>query len=643
MCGIAGQFNFNNCKERFNHYKENTFDKNINNNLEKKLYKKINKCTEQSRKIFYKMQQSLSRRGPDQDGMYIEENVALIHARLAVVDIENGIQPMSFKRGNEEYILVYNGELYNTEEIRCKLKNKGHCFKGHSDTEVLLHAYVEYKEKCVELFNGIFAFAIWEKHNNRLFIARDRIGVKPFFYAHKEDKFIFASEIKTLLVHPEIESKIGLEGLAEIMFIGPGRTPGQGVFMNVEELLPGECGYVYYDGRIKKNIYWRLEDKPHTDSFEQTVEKVRYLVIDAIERQLVSDVKVCTFLSGGLDSSIISAVADRYYTKKGLTLDTVSVGYVDNEKYFKASKFQPNSDEQYINIMSDYLKGRNNLIELNTPELVRGLYKAVDARDVPGMADVDSSLLLFCKEIKKIATVGLSGECADEIFGGYPWYRDKEIREKYGFPWAQSTEYRASFLRGNVCKKIKPYDYVDERYKKTLQETSVLEYRNAEERRMKEMINLNFRWFMQTLLDRKDRMSMYSSLEVRVPFCDYRIAEYMYSVPWEYKDYHNTEKGLLRKAMEGILPEEILWRKKSPYPKTHNPEYLEAVRNELKNIIEDKDAPIHEFIIKEKLEELLNVDNKTPWYGQLMTTPQTIAYFLQFNYWLKKYDIKVLI
>lgn len=610
MCGIAGQFNYNN--------------QNID------IYKDVLEI----------MQQTMNRRGPDQNGIYMGKNIGLAHSRLAVVDIENGVQPMKYVNDNEEYVLVYNGELYNTEDIRKELINKRHDFNGHSDTEVVLHAYVEYKEKCVDLFNGIFAFAIWEKHNNRLFIARDRIGVKPFFYVCKKDKFLFASEIKTLLAHPEVESKIGLEGLAEIMFIGPGRTPGQGIFKQIEELLPGEYGYVDNEGNIDKKIYWSLVDKPHKDNLKQTIEKVRFLVIDSIERQLVSDVKVCTFLSGGLDSSIISAVADMYYAKNNKQLDTVSVGYVNNAKYFKASKFQPNSDEEYIQIMRRHLKGKNHIIELDTPELVRGLYTAVDARDVPGMADVDSSLLLFCKDIKKIATVGLSGECADEIFGGYPWFRDKEIRERYGFPWAQSTEYRASFLREDMREKINPYEYVDERYKKTLRETSVMDCRNSEEKRMKEMINLNFKWFMQTLLDRKDRMSMYNSLEVRVPFCDYRIAEYMYSVPWKYKDYNNIEKGLLRKAMEGLLPEKILWRKKSPYPKTHNPQYLEAVRKELNKVIEDKNAPIHEFIIKEKLVELLNTDNKTPWYGQLMTTPQTIAYLLQFNYWLKKYNVE---
>lgn len=611
MCGIAGQFNYG--RKDVQEYKE----------------------------IFKKMQETMYNRGPDQKGIFIYENMALIHSRLAVVDVEKGLQPMCYCNAGEEYVLVYNGELYNTDEIRNDLISKGYEFNSHSDTEVLLKSYVEYKEKCLDYLNGIYAFAIWEKHNNRVFMARDRIGVKPFFYVRKEDKVIFASEIKTLLAHPEIEAKLDINGLAEIMFIGPGRTLGQGVLKGIEEIKPGQYMYVKEDGTCIKNVYWQLIDKEHKDSFEQTVEKVRYLVKDSIERQLVSDVKVCTFLSGGLDSSIISSVADRYYYKQGKTLDTVSVGYIDNDKYFKASKFQPNSDEEYIKIMREYLHGKNHLIEIDNEELVKALYAAVDARDLPGMVDVDSSLLLFCKEIKKIATVGLSGECADEIFGGYPWYRDKEIRERYGFPWAQTTDYRATFLRDDLCDKIRPLDYVDARYVETLKETNVLDGCDKEEKRMKEMINLNFKWFMQTLLDRKDRMSMYNSLEVRVPFCDYRIAEYMYSVPWEYKDYMGVEKGLLRKAMEGLLPKEVLWRKKSPYPKTHNPIYRKMVSEELLKVINDKNAPLLEIVKKGELEKLIQTNKETPWYGQLMTTPQTIAYFVQINYWLKKYNVKL--
>ncbi len=605
MCSIAGEINFND-----------------------NLLISDNKYCE--------VQKSLKRRGPDEDGIYCDESAALLHTRLAVIDIENGKQPMREKH----YIVVYNGELYNTDEIRNELKKEGFVFSGHSDTEVVLKAYIKWKEKCVEKFNGIFAFAIWDKKEKKLFVARDRIGVKPFFYYNRKGKFFFASEIKGILQSGEVKPEVETEGIAEIMLLGPGRTPGCGVFKNINELPPATCGYFDKDG-LKTHKYWRLEDKEHTDNLQETIEKVRFLVTDAIKRQLVSDVPVCTFLSGGLDSSIISSVADRYFTEKGEKLHTFSLGYKDNEIHFKKSKFQPTSDTTYIHLMSDYLNGENHFVTLDTEELANALYDAVDARDLPGMVDVDSSLLLFCKEIKKHGTVALSGECADEIFGGYPWYRDKTIRETDGFPWAQSTSYRFNFLRDEFKEKINAQDFVYSRYKNTLTDTDTSKTKSPTEKRMKEMMRLNLDWFMQTLLDRKDRMSMYNGLEVRVPFCDYRIAEYLYNVPWEMKDYKHYEKGLLRKAMEDYLPEEILWRKKSPYPKTHNPSYLKKVSEMLTQIINTPSSPLLQIVKKSELESLLTQNLSQPWYGQLMTTPQTIAYFVQLDYWLRKYNINM--
>ncbi len=586
---------------------------------------------------FLRIQNTLLKRGPDDKGIRTEKHASLIHTRLAVIDIENGKQPMEI----EHYIIVYNGELYNTEELRSELKGYGVKFTGHSDTEVLLKSYIIWKEKCVEKFNGIFAFAIWDKKEERLFVARDRIGVKPFFYYNRKGEFIFASEIKGILASGAVEAEADINSIVEIMLLGPGRTPGQGVFRNIEELPPATCGYFDEKG-LKTWKYWQLEDKEHTDNLKTTVEKVRYLVTDSIERQLVSDVPVCTFLSGGLDSSIISSVADRYFTEKGEKLHTFSLDYKDNDIYFKSSKFQPNSDTSFIKIMSDYLNAENHLVRLDTEELASALYDAVDARDLPGMVDVDSSLLLFCKEIKKQGTVALSGECADEIFGGYPWYRDKTVREIDGFPWAQSTAYRYNFLRPEFAEKIDPTDFVYSRYRQTVDNADTSKTKSALNRRMKEMMKLNLDWFMQTLLDRKDRMSMYNGLEVRVPFCDYRIAEYLYNVPWEYKDYNHYEKGLLRKAMEDYLPDEILWRKKSPYPKTHNPSYLKKVSEMLTEIINDPTSPLLQIVKKKELQKLLTENLSQPWYGQLMTTPQTIAYFVQFDYWLRKYKVKIL-
>lgn len=595
---------------------------------------------EDEKNIFLKMQKVLTPRGPDAQGIFTDTHAALVHARLAVIDIENGKQPMTEVYRDNRYTVVYNGELYNTEEIRQKLKAGGYRFQGHSDTEVLLKAYIEWKENCVQEFNGIFAFAVWDSRRQSLFLARDRIGVKPLFYAQTDTHFLFGSEIKALLASGMVKPEIDLQGISEVMLIGPGRTPGYGIFKEISEIPPAHFAYYDREG-LKIRRYWELKDKPFTDSFEQTAEKVRYLVTDAITRQLVSDVPVCTFLSGGLDSSLISSVADRHFHENGKQLHTFTVGYKNNDLYFKSSKFQPNSDSQFVGIMNDYLHAQNHLIEIDTEDLVQALYRAVDARDLPGMADVDSSLLLFCHEIKKQGTVALSGECADEIFGGYPWYRDKTIRMTDGFPWAQSTAYRKTFLQDALSEQIDAEGYVYQKYADTIQRTNKIAGLSDTESRMKEMMKLNLEWFMQTLLDRKDRMSMYNGLEVRVPFCDYRIAEYLYTVPWEYKDYKHYEKGLLREAAKGLLPDEILWRKKSPYPKTHNPAYLKAVSAELQKVLEDANAPIFKIVKRSALERLLTDNIQQPWYGQLMTTPQTIAYFVQMNYWLEKYNIEI--
>ncbi len=532
---------------------------------------------------------TMARRGPDQRGAYRRGPARLLHTRLAVVDPEGGRQPFVLSaRGG--LALVYNGELYNTEELRRELSNLGHRFEGHSDTEVAAHAYAEWGADCVKRFNGIFAFAVWEEERQRLFLARDRMGVKPLFFSMAGGRLCFASEIKTLLECPGVSRKVGREGLLEVMLLGPGRTPGCGVFRDVGELESACCAYYSKTG-WRAWRYWAPEDLDTAESFEDAAAHVRELVADAVERQLVSDVPVCTFLSGGLDSSVISALADKAFALRGGKLHTFSVTYRDNAKYFTAGKFQPNSDDDYIGLMAGSLHGEHHRVVLDSADVAAALYEAAEARDLPGMADVDSSLLLFCREVKKHATVALSGECADEVFGGYPWYRDPSIRERAGFPWAQSTAYRASFLRPEVLAGTDPVEFVDARYRATVAETPALPGRAGLERRMRELMWLNLRWFMQTLLDRKDRMSMWSGLEVRVPFCDWRLVQYLYTVPWRFKDWQGREKGLLREAMRGLLPEEILWRKKSPYPKTHHPAYLAAVGGMLREVLDKPGAP----------------------------------------------------
>lgn len=588
-----------------------------------------------------KMLATMLRRGPDDTGRYTGENCTLLHARLAVIDLAGGRQPMGCDHAGEHFEIVYNGELYNTEQIREELYRLGHQFLGHSDTEVVLHSYAQWGERCLEKFNGIFAFGVWERGRRRLFLARDRIGVKPLFYKCHDGGLLFASEIKTILAYPTVRAEVDAQGISEILLLGPGRTPGCGVFRGICELEPGCCAY-FEGGKLEIKRYWKLMDREHRDPFDQTVERVRYLVTDAIKAQMVSDVPIGTFLSGGLDSSLICAVCAGEMSKQGKQLETFSVDYVDNDKYFRPSKFQPNSDHYYIELMRNILRCDHHWSVLTAEDLVDALEDATLARDLPGMADVDFSLLVFCRRIRQHVTVALSGECADEIFGGYPWYRDPEVRALNGFPWAQNTKQRLSFLRSEKLRQ-NGEDYVQDRYLETLRQSDILPGNSAEEKRMKEMVNLNFRWFMQTLLDRKDRMSMYSGLEVRVPFCDYRIAEYMYAVPWKYKDYQGREKGLLRKAMEGVLPEEVLYRKKSPYPKTFDPRYFTLVSQRLRQLLDRKDSPLLQIVRREALEDLLTAEYAWPWYGQLMNVPQTIAYMLQIDFWLRSYGVDVLI
>ncbi len=584
---------------------------------------------------------TMCRRGPDDCGCFRENDCTLLHSRLAIIDIENGKQPMHLDWAGERYTIVYNGELYNTEELRHELILLGHRFYGHSDTEVLLHSYAQWKDTSLTKLNGIFAFGIWEHKKRKLFLARDRMGVKPLFYKQHDGGILFASEMKTILSYPTVKAELDTDGAAELLLLGPGRTPGSGVFRGILELEPGRCGS-FTEGQWRHSQYWKLLDREHEDSFEDTAEKVRYLVTDSICRQMVSDVPIGTFLSGGLDSSIIAAVCAGELKKVGTQLQTFSIDYADNEKYFIPGKFQPNSDTNYIHLMEDYLQSKQRWTVLTPEDLLCDLEHATVARDLPGMADVDFSLLAFCRQIRNKVKVALSGECADEIFGGYPWYRDPEVRALDGFPWAQNTKQRASFLNPAILEQIEPADFVESRYRQTIAECDILPGTSSEERRMKEMVNLNHRWFMQTLLDRKDRMSMYSGLEVRVPFCDYRIAEYLYGVPWEYKDYKGQEKGLLRYAMRGLLPEQILYRKKSPYPKTFDPKYFKLVSQKLQDVLQDPDAPILQLVNADALVGLLNAEYAWPWYGQLMRVPQTIAYMLQINFWLREYNVSVL-
>ena len=589
------------------------------------------------------MTDTLIHRGPNAEGTYISNNIMFGHRRLIVVDPEGGKQPMKKVVNGKEYVLVYNGELYNTEDLRKELINDGYIFEGYSDTEVLLTSYIRWGLDCVKKFNGIFAFAIYDEKEKRVVLARDVMGVKPLFYTMKNGTFIFGSEIKALFKHPYVEPVVDKDGLTELFALGPAVIPGTTVYKNIEEVKPAQYIIVNEDG-IKKDMYWELKAEEFNENEEEAVEHVRSLLIDAIDRQLVGDVPLCTFLSGGLDSSAISAIAAKEYKKRNKTLTTYSIDYEDNEKYFKSSLFQPTSDQHFAEIMAEYIGSDHRTVVLNHRDLVNALDDAVFGRDLPGMADVDSSLYLFCKEVKKDFVIALSGECADELFGGYPWFTNEEMINANTFPWSRFIGERKAILSPDL-KNLKIEEVAQTAYNDTLKEVPHLSGESKLEHRMRELFYLNLRWFMVNLLNRKDRMSMANSLEVRVPFADYRLVEYAFNIPSNIKLLEGREKGLLRKSLEGILPESIIYRKKSPYPKTHNPIYTEMVCNKMTKILNDKSSPILDIIEKPKVKEIVDTQEssyKTPWYGQLMTGPQMIAYLIQVNNWLKSYNVKLM-
>lgn len=586
------------------------------------------------------MRQAIAHRGSDQTGEYLDSNVGLAHTRLSIRDVAGGIQPMCRTAGGFEYVIVYNGEIYNTDEIVPDLEKKGYVFETTCDTEVILYAYMEYGTACASMLNGIFAFAIWDGRKRCLVLCRDRLGIKPLFYTLKDGLLVFGSEIKALFRHPSIIPQADRDSFREIFAVGPARTPGNGVFKGINEVRPANLAVFSRDG-FEERCYWTLEAKPHTDSYSQTVEKVGFLVRDAIDRQMISDVPVCSFLSGGLDSSIITAAASEYMTVNGGTLNTFSFDFTGNNRFFRSNSFQPTRDRPFVDMLVSRLPVRHTYLECDSETLADLLPDAVYAKDLPGMTDVDASLMFFCSLVKQHNKVALTGECADEIFGGYPWFYREDLLNADGFPWSHDISARSCMLKDSVVAALDLGDYAHRRYEDSLRDVPRLYGENSEENRRREISYLNIRWFMQTLLDRMDRASMSYGLEARVPFADHRIVEYLYNVPWSMKYRDGVEKALLRDACVGLLPEEVLYRKKSPYPKTYDPAYEAILSQRFRAVLEDRTAPINSLIDKQKAERFLSSpkDYGKPWFGQLMAGPQMIAYMLQVNDWMKRYKI----
>ncbi|MFI9270913.1 asparagine synthase (glutamine-hydrolyzing) [Kitasatospora sp. NPDC052896] len=547
------------------------------------------------------MTATMACRGPDAGGVHLTPHAALGHRRLAVIDIDGGAQPMTVEEdGRLLASLSYSGEVYNYQELRAELEDHGHRFHTASDTEVVLHAYLRWGERFVERLNGMFAFALWDARREELLLVRDRMGVKPLYYFPTPDGVLFGSEPKAILAHPSVEPVVGTDGLRETLTMV--KTPGHAVYQGMYEVRPGHYLRIRRQG-LTVHRYWRLEAREHTDDLDTTITTVRELLRDIVRRQLIADVPLCTLLSGGLDSSTVTALAAEGLAAAGAgPVRSFSVDFVGQSENFRPDALRATLDSPFAHLLADHVAADHQDIVLDTAALTDPAHRAavLRARDLPSVfGDLDVSLYLLFREIRKHSTVALSGESADEVFGGYPWFHDPKAIAADTFPWLAAADLlagpsrlpREGLLDPDLLTRLDLPGYIADSYRTALGEVPRLPGADPAERRMREICYLHLTRFVCLLLDRKDRMSMASGLEVRVPFCDHRLVQYVFNAPWSMKNFDGREKSLLRAAAREVLPKEIVERVKSPYPSTSDPTYPVALNRDLAALAADPKSP----------------------------------------------------
>ncbi|MBE1497687.1 asparagine synthase (glutamine-hydrolyzing) [Amycolatopsis lexingtonensis] len=535
------------------------------------------------------MTATMSCRGPDDVGTWVRRNVALGHRRLAIIDLPGGRQPMSVHTPNGDVAMVYSGEAYNFTELKEELTKLGHQWETDSDTEVVLHGYLQWGDAVVDHLNGMYAFAIWDERDDRLVMIRDRMGIKPFYYYPTRDGVLFGSEPKAILANPLAKKVVDLDGFRELA--GFTKRPGWSLWKDMEEVQPGTIVTVSREG-IKTRTYWKLDAKKHTDDQETTVARVRELMTDIVNRQLVADVPRCVLLSGGLDSSAVTGLAAARLAEQGEQLRTFSVDFFGQEENFKPDEMRDTADSPFVRDVAQLVNSAHEDVMLNPgdltdPEVRRAVLRA---RDIPaGLGDMDTSLYLLFKAIRGQSTVALSGESADEVFGGYRWFHDEKAVNADTFPWlafrTSMMDERASLYTPELVKSLDVESYVADQYASAVSAVEHLDGESEREARMRTICNLHLTRFVRMLLDRKDRASMAVGLEVRVPFCDHRLVEYVYNTPWSLKTFDGREKSLLRHATSHVLPESVAQRVKSPYPSTQDPGYAAALQQQVKEVL----------------------------------------------------------
>jgi asparagine synthase (glutamine-hydrolysing) len=550
------------------------------------------------RHILDAMTQTMACRGPDASGTWIDGPAALGHRRLAVIDLPGGAQPMSVRTPAGEVVLVYSGEAYNFTELREELRREGERFETSSDTEVVLRGYVRWGDGLAERLNGMYAFAIWDGRVRRLVMIRDRMGIKPLYVYRTGDGVLFGSEPKAILANPLAQPAVNGCGLREMFaFV---KTPGNAVWAGMREIEPGTIVSVDAEG-VRERRYWRLETRPHADDRDQTVAHVRELLDDVVCRQLVADVPRCLLLSGGLDSSTITALAAKQLAEHGERVRTFAVDFVGQTEHFTPDALRPTPDTPYVHDVAALVGSEHADIVLDHGTLADPAVRrtVVVARDLPtGLGDMDASLYLLCRAIRERSTVALSGESADEIFGGYRQFHDPKVQRARAYPWIAMDEWRfdEAILNPEVRATLDLAAYRVDTYEGAVGEIDHLPSENELEYRMRVSSYLHLTRFVRYLLDRKDRMSMAVGLEIRVPFCDHRLVEYVYNAPWALKTYDGREKSLLRGAARDVLPGTVIDRVKSPYPSTQDWRYARALQEQGRELLEQPAHRVFELI-----------------------------------------------
>lgn len=561
------------------------------------------------------MTETMACRGPDAEGTWLDCHAGLGHRRLAVIDIVGGAQPMSVETDDGVVALTYSGEVYNFEELRGELIRRGHRFLTRSDTEVVLHSYLEWGSGLAEKLNGMFAFAVWDGRDEKLVMIRDRMGVKPLYYYETEDGVLFGSEPKAILANGQAECAVDLSGLRELFSFT--QTPGSSVWVGMREVLPGGVVVVDRNG-LREHRYWTLQSRPHIDDQQTTIATVRELLDDIVRRQLVADVPRCTLLSGGLDSSVITALAADQLATQGEKVRSFAVDFVGRSDDFVADDLRATTDGPFARELATHVGALHQPIVLDhaaiaDPDVRR---KVITARDSPlSLGDMDNSLYLLFQAIREHSTVALSGESADEVFGGYRWFFQPEAREAATFPWmavfvSGARAQVSDRFNAEITAALDVHGYIREQYKEALTEVERVDGESAHEARMREMCFLHLTRFVRMLLERKDRVSMAVGLEVRVPFCDHRLVEYVYNTPWSLKTFDGREKSLLRAATAELLPESVRNRVKAPYPATLDPRYTNALLDQARELL-CTDDPVFDLVDRSFVEGILRQDSNT--------------------------------